>query len=90
MLIRGVFDKRRLDLLRYFIVFEDDGDTAIKKMAGYHQFHAVARALDATISASPAGRPSRRRGLAHAGVGQESHDGLSTWAASCCTRRCRT
>jgi type I restriction enzyme R subunit len=53
VLIRGVFDKRRLlDLLRYFIVFEDDGDTAIKKMAGYHQFHAVAQALDATISAS--------------------------------------
>jgi type I restriction enzyme R subunit len=53
VLIRGVFDKRRLlDLLRYFIVFEDDGDTAIKKMAGYHQFHAVARAVDATISAS--------------------------------------
>jgi type I restriction enzyme R subunit len=53
VLIRGVFDKRRLlDLLRYFIVFEDDGDTGIKKMAGYHQFHAVARALDATISAS--------------------------------------
>ncbi|HWA76036.1 MAG TPA: type I restriction endonuclease subunit R [Polyangiaceae bacterium] len=53
VLIRGVFEKRRLlDLLRYFIVFEDDGDTAIKKMAGYHQFHAVARALDATISAS--------------------------------------
>jgi type I restriction enzyme R subunit len=53
VLIRGVFDKRRLlDLLRYFIVFEDDGDTTIKKMAGYHQFHAVARALDATIEAS--------------------------------------
>ncbi|MFM2151929.1 MAG: hypothetical protein RL199_364 [Pseudomonadota bacterium] len=53
VLIRGVFDKRRLlDLIHYFIVFEDDGDTAIKKVAGYHQFHAVARALDATISAS--------------------------------------
>jgi type I restriction enzyme R subunit len=53
VLIRGVFDKRRLlDLLRYFVVFEDDGDTAIKKVAGYHQFHAVARAVDATISAS--------------------------------------
>ncbi len=53
VLIRGVFDKRRLlDLLRYFIVFEDDGDIATKKMAGYHQFHAVARALDATLSAS--------------------------------------
>jgi len=53
VLIRGVFDKRRLlDLLHYFIVFEDDGDTAIKKMAGYHQFHAVARALEATTAAS--------------------------------------
>ncbi|MBX3183948.1 MAG: type I restriction endonuclease subunit R [Polyangiaceae bacterium] len=53
VLLRGVFDKRRLlDLLRYFIVFEDDGDAAIKKMAGYHQFHAVARALDATLAAS--------------------------------------
>jgi len=53
VLIRGVFDKRRLlDLLRYFIVFEGDGDTPIKKMAGYHQFHAVASALDATLTAS--------------------------------------
>jgi type I restriction enzyme, R subunit len=53
VLIRGVFEKRRLlDLLRYFIVFEDDGDIATKKMAGYHQFHAVARALDATVLAS--------------------------------------
>ncbi len=53
VLIRGVFDKRRLlDLLRFFIVFEDDGDTVVKKVAGYHQFHAVARALEATIAAS--------------------------------------
>jgi type I restriction enzyme R subunit len=53
VLIRGVFDKRRLlDLLRYFIVFEGDGESVIKKVAGYHQFHAVARALEATIAAS--------------------------------------
>jgi len=53
VLIRGVFDKRRfLDLLRFFIVFESDGDTAIKKLAGYHQFHAVGRALEATLEAS--------------------------------------
>ncbi len=53
VLLRGAFDKQRLlDLLRYFIVFEDDGDAAIKKMAGYHQFHAVARAVEATIAAS--------------------------------------
>ncbi|WP_428268588.1 type I restriction endonuclease subunit R [Haliangium sp.] len=53
VLIRGVFEPRRLlDLLRYFIVFESDGDTVIKKLAGYHQFHAVGRALDATLDAS--------------------------------------
>ncbi|MEZ4250572.1 MAG: type I restriction endonuclease subunit R [Polyangiales bacterium] len=53
VLIRGVFEKRRLlDLLRYFLVFEDDGAGAIKKVAGYHQFHAVAQALEATVQAS--------------------------------------
>ena len=59
VLIRGVFDKRRfLELLRSFIVFEDDGDTVIKKVAGYHQFHAVARALEATLEAA---KPSGNR-----------------------------
>ena len=53
VLIRGVFDKRRfLDLVRFFVVFESDGDTVIKKLAGYHQFHAVGSALEATVSAS--------------------------------------
>jgi len=53
VLIQGLFDKRRLlDFLRYFIVFEDDGKTTIKKIAGYHQFHAVNRALDTTIRAT--------------------------------------
>ena len=51
--IRGIFEKRRLlDFLRYFIVYEADGENVIKKMAGYHQFHAVRRAVDATIAAS--------------------------------------
>lgn len=63
VVIRGVFEPRRfLDLIRYFVVFESDGDTTIKKLAGYHQFHAVARAVDATIAASrPSG--SRRAGV---------------------------
>ncbi|MBP8299091.1 MAG: type I restriction endonuclease subunit R [Planctomycetes bacterium] len=63
VLIRGVFEPRRfLDLIRYFIVFEDDGDEVQKKIAGYHQFHAVARAVEATIAASqPAG--NRRAGV---------------------------
>ena len=55
--MRGVFEKRRfLDLVRYFIVFEDDGGSAvIKKMAGYHQFHAVNMAVAETIRAASAG-----------------------------------
>ncbi|MBV5331049.1 DEAD/DEAH box helicase, partial [bacterium] len=54
ILLRGMFDKRRfLDLIRYFIVFEDNGDgQPIKKMAGYHQFHAVNMAIEQTVRAA--------------------------------------
>lgn len=54
VLLRGVFEKRRfLDLLRYFIVFEDDGrGKLVKKMAGYHQFHAVNAAVEETLRAA--------------------------------------
>ncbi|GAB4343324.1 MAG: type I restriction endonuclease subunit R [Candidatus Abyssubacteria bacterium] len=56
--LQGVFEKRRfLDLIRYFIVFEDvGGGVLIKKMAGYHQYHAVNVAVEETIRAcvSPA------------------------------------
>ena len=47
VMLEGVFEQRRfLNLLRHFIVFEDSaaagGDgKLVKKMAGYHQFHAV-------------------------------------------------
>jgi type I restriction enzyme R subunit len=52
-LIRGVFDKQRLlDLLQNFIVFEDDGGAISKKVAAYHQFHAVNRAVEATVRAA--------------------------------------
>ena len=54
-LVRGVFDKARLlNLLRNFVVFEDDGGTVSKKVAGYHQFHAVNRAVEATVRAASA------------------------------------
>ena len=54
VVMQGVFEKRRfLDLVRHFIVFEDDGRGAVaKKMAGYHQFHAVNRAIEETVAAS--------------------------------------
>jgi len=63
VLIRGVFEKHRfLDLVRHFIVFEDTGSSLAKKMAGYHQFHAVNKALACTLkAASPQG--DRRVGV---------------------------
>lgn len=53
VVIRGVFDLRRfLDLLHDFIVFDDAGGRLSKKMAGYHQFHAVHAAVRETLRAS--------------------------------------
>ena len=45
--------KRFLSLIRDFIVFEEDGSGAlVKKMAGYHQFHAVELAVVETLRAT--------------------------------------
>lgn len=60
VLLRGAFERQRfLDLIRYFIVFEDDGGEVVKKMAGYHQFHAVNRAVADTVAASRPGGDKR-------------------------------
>jgi type I restriction enzyme R subunit len=58
VLLKGVFEKERfLDLIRFCIVFQEEQDGVIvKKVAGYHQFHAVRKAVDATIQAcAPSG-----------------------------------
>ena len=54
VMLEGVFERGRfLSLVRDFIVFEDDGSgTLVKKMAGYHQFHAVKVAVDETLRAA--------------------------------------
>jgi len=54
VVLEGVFDKRRfLNLVRHFIVFEDAGGGKLtKKMAGYHQFHAVNVAVEETLRAA--------------------------------------
>ena len=53
VVLEGVFERKRfLDLLRHFIVFEDEGaGKLVKKMAGYHQFHAVNAAVEETLRA---------------------------------------
>jgi type I restriction enzyme R subunit len=66
--VRGFFDQELLlDYLRYFILFENDGGGLIKKIAGYHQFHAVREAVRVTIIAS---QPP---------VEHRSHDGRASY-----------
>ena len=61
-LIRGVLaPDLLLDYLRFFVLFEDDG-TLVKKVAGYHQFHAVRSAIDHVIAASRPGSDPARKG----------------------------
>ncbi|MDD5584451.1 MAG: type I restriction endonuclease subunit R, partial [Candidatus Omnitrophica bacterium] len=69
VLLKGMFNKKvLLDLVRHFIVFEQDKDTKdntvkiSKKVAAYHQYHAVNKAIDATIKASRA-RGDKRCGV---------------------------
>jgi type I restriction enzyme R subunit len=54
VVIEGAFAPWRvLDLVRDFIAFEDDGSgRLVKKMAGYHQFHAVQLAVAETLRAA--------------------------------------
>ncbi len=54
--IEGMFERRRfLALIRDFTVFGDTGSGVVKIMAGYHQFHAVRRAVKSTLRALPEG-----------------------------------
>jgi type I restriction enzyme R subunit len=61
VVIEGLLTPRRLlDLVRDFIVFEDDsGGRIAKKMAGYHQFHAVQVAVGETLRAAELARGDR-------------------------------
>jgi type I restriction enzyme R subunit len=58
VLIEGIFEKCRfLDLIHDFTVFGNaDGET-IKIIAGYHQFHAVKRAVESTLRATAPAEP---------------------------------
>ncbi|WP_319476315.1 type I restriction endonuclease subunit R [Marispirochaeta aestuarii] len=52
-LVKGFLDRELfLDYIRFFVLFESDGEAIFKKIAGYHQFHAVREAVKATIIAS--------------------------------------
>ncbi|MGO1328132.1 MAG: type I restriction endonuclease subunit R [Idiomarina loihiensis] len=52
-MVRGFFKRELLlDYIRYFVIFENDAENLIKKIAGYHQFHAVREAVRATVVAA--------------------------------------
>ena len=51
--VRGFFAPELfLDYIRHFVLFEQDGERLIKKIAGYHQFHAVREAVRVTLVAA--------------------------------------
>lgn len=55
--IKGIFTKKRLlDYIRHFVTFDVDGSKITKRIAGYHQYHAVNKAVECTVRAtSPKG-----------------------------------
>ena len=69
VMLQGVCDPDRfIALVRDFIVFEDDGSGALaKKMAGYHQFHAIRVAVTETLRAAGLRRIAEVRGRYESG-----------------------
>jgi type I restriction enzyme R subunit len=52
-LIKGLLNKKTLlDVIRHFIVFEKTKEKTIKKVAAYHQYFAVNKAILSTLRAS--------------------------------------
>ena len=63
VLLEGVCERERLlALIRDFIVFEENGGALVKKLAGYHQFHAVRAAVAETLRAAHRPQPARSVG----------------------------
>ncbi len=61
-LVRGLLAPATLlDYLRFFVLFEDDGGL-VKKVAGYHQFHAVRAAIQQVVAASRPTTEAARKG----------------------------
>lgn len=52
-LVRGLLNKRTLlDVIRHFIVFENAREKTLKKLAAYHQYFSVNKAIRSTLRAS--------------------------------------
>src|SRR5450759_3750500 len=63
IMFKGMLNKSTLlDLIRHFIVFEKSKDQTLKKVAAYHQYYAVNKAVTTTRTAS-ATTGDRRAGV---------------------------
>ena len=52
-LVKGFFEiELLLDYMRYFVIFEEDSHSIVKKIAAYHQFHAVRKAVQRSVVAT--------------------------------------
>ena len=61
-LVHGLFQRELLlQYIRHFVLFEDDG-RLVKKVAAYHQFHAVRAVVQSVLAASAPGG-SRKGGV---------------------------
>lgn len=53
VLIKGMFQRERfLDIIKQFVLFQSDGNDTYKILAGYHQYHAVNKAVESTERAT--------------------------------------
>ena len=53
VLIKGMFQRDCfLDIIKHFVLFQSDGKDTVKILAGYHQYHAVNKAVESTERAT--------------------------------------
>ncbi len=81
--VRGFFQPALfVDYIRHFVLFEEDGDKLIKKIAGYHQFHGVREAVRVTVIAANPDKPAGAVGEERATYGREVVPGSRKAASS--------
>ena len=78
VMLEGVCEQGNfLNILRDFIVFDDDGSgKLVKKMAGYHQFHAVQAAVEETLRATELQEKASRTATRHGGAAGDRRIGV--------------
>ena len=60
-MIKGLLNKKTLlDVLRHFIVYEKTKEKTIKKIAAYHQYYAVNKAITKTIEATTSNEEDKK------------------------------